>query len=344
MALSREEEQTRLRRQRLVKGLVLGGAAVGVPALLNSVVAKKARELPDATWGSRDHYAWRHGDIAYQHLGRSGSKGHTPLVLLHSFGPGHSSAEWRRAAQQLEPSFEVYAPDLPGWGQSGGNFDAPFEPSLYIAFLRDFLSDVVERPAVVVAAGLPAAYAIQVAADHPELVRALALVVPLGLEAYAREPELRDSILLALLRLPVLGTAALNLYTSRSSIAAYLRSEVFASADLVSDSLIDLHYTNSHRQASQRALAANLANFLNHDIHRHLARLEQPVWIAWGRKAVGPDVESADVWLLRRPGAELEIFEHAGILPHAESPGEFGRKLERFLDDQLASNPSSASE
>ena len=32
------------------------------------------------------------------------------------------------------------------------------------------------------------------------------------------------------------------------------------------------------------------------------------------------------------PAPVPEIFEHTGILPHAESPGEFCRKLERFLD------------
>ena len=331
MARSPAEEQRRRRRKRLVQGLFLGGAAVGVPALINLVVARRARDVPDAIWGSRDVYRYdsvlTRGEASYQRLGHG-----EPLLLLHAFGPGHSSAEWRRAAEELARSFEVFAPDLPGWGHSD-TFEGPIDPGFYVDWLKDFMTDVIGRPAVVVAAGLPAAYALHLAAREPNLVRALGLVVPLGLESYGREPEMRDAIMHRMLRSPVLGTSALNVFTSRASIATYLRREVYASPNLVDDALIDLHYTNSHRSGCQRALAAHASGFLNHSVKNLLERVRQPIWLAWGRKAAGSGVEAADLWLLRLPQAELEIFEQSGILPHAESPEEFGRKLERFLLD-----------
>ena len=44
-----------------------------------------------------------------------------------------------------------------------------------------------------------------------------------------------------------------------------------------------------------------------------------------------PPVESADLWLRSLQGADLEIFENSGILPHSESAEEVARQLERFL-------------
>ena len=325
MAESPEDIARQRRRQRLIRGLLVGSAAVGIPALVNFIIARRAKQMPEATWGSGDIYPFKGGEVAYQRFGDG-----MPVVLLHSLGPGHSSAEWRLVAGMLADTCEVFAVDLPGWGMSSA-FEPPFDDELYIELLRDFLIDVVDRRALVLAAGLSAAYAVQVAADHPELIGALGLVVPHGLEHHADEPDLKDAVLHRALRLPVLGTSAMNLYTSRSGIATYLRRDVFASPALVDDALVDHHYGVSHRPGAQAALAALLAGYLNHNVRRILPQLRQPVWLAWGRQAQNPRIEAADLWLKRIPEAELEIFEHAGILPHAESPGELCRKLERFL-------------
>jgi len=308
----------------------MGGAAVGLPALMNALVSRRARRLPAPTWGEGEVYDHRHGRVVYQRIGDG-----PPLLLLHSFGPGHSAAEWRRTAERLALHAEVHVPDLLGWGRS----DRPamtYDGELYIQLVTDFLAEVIGAPgsgppATIVAAGLPAAYAVQVAADQPELVRALALVVPLGIGLHGDEPDVKDAVVHRLLRLPVLGTSALNLYTTRSGLAGYLRREVYASPTLVDDALVENHYRNSHQPGAHAPLAAFLSGYLNHGVREVLSRLELPVWIAWGRQAVSPAVETADLWLrdLDRPG--FEVLEHCGILPHAEAPEEFSRKLERFL-------------
>ena len=303
----------------------MGGAAVGLPALFNALVSRRAQRLPALKWGSGDRYRWKQGTVAFQRLGEG-----TRVALIHSFGPGHSAVEWRRAAEILARTHEVFAPDLLGWGQS----EKPrltYDSELYIELLADFLRHVVGARAVVVAAGLPAAYAVQVAADQPGLLRALALVVPQGIELYGDEPDFKDAVVHRLLRLPILGTSALNLFTSRSALAGYLRRDVYASPGLVDHALVDEHYRASHQGGAHGALAAHLSGYLNHGVRDILSRLDLPVWIAWGRRATSPSVETADLWLQRLPGAELEVFESCGIHPHAESPGELCGKLEGFL-------------
>lgn len=321
---SAEETQRRKRRKRLLQGLLVGAAAIGVPAFANAIIRKRAGKLPPVTWGKAQHYAWRECEVAFQRLGQG-----IPIVLLHSFGPGHDGHQWRGVAELLAEDFQVFVPDFPGWGRS----DKPsiaYDGELYIQVLDDFLADVVGRRAVVVAAGLSAAYAVQLAVDTPERFRCLGLVVPQGIEIHGDEPDLKDAMVHRLLRLPVFGTSALNVYTSRSGIENHLRNEVLGAPDYVDAELVDHHYVAAHQPGAHASLAAYLAGYLNHNVEELLPRLEVPTWLAWGGKASSPALAAADLWL-RRGGVELEVFHRCGNLPHLEVPTTFTTALLEFL-------------
>jgi pimeloyl-ACP methyl ester carboxylesterase len=323
-AWTSEEQERRRRRKRILQGLLIGGAAVGVPALFNAAIARKARRLEPALWGRRHRYAWELGDVVFQRLGDG-----DPLVLLHSFGPGHDSIEWRGAAERLAERFQVFAPDLPGWGRS----DRPsldYDAELYIDFLIDFQVDLVRRRSIVAASGLSAAYAVQVAVDRPELVRGLVLACPLGLDRASDDPDLKDAVIHRLLRLPLVGTSALNVFSNRRGIEHHLKHEVYGDPELVSESLVDHYWKGAHGEGSRAALAAYLAGYLNHRIAAALARVKVPVLLVWGRQAAHPPVESADLWLRPLGEGELEVVDGAGTLPHAERPAEFAELVERF--------------
>ncbi len=325
MARSTQEDQRRSRRRALVKGFLLGSAAIGLPAVANAVVARRARRLEAPGWGRTRRYSWRLGEVSYQVLGQG-----QPIVLLHSFGPGHDSEEWRTVAEILAYDHKVHAIDLLGWGLShrpGITYDG----ELYIELVRDFLADVVAERAVVAAAGLSAAYAVQVAVDRPEAIAALALVTPSGIELHGDEPDIRDALLYGLLRLPIVGTSALNLYTSRTSLQHHLRREMFTAPERVDGSLVEHHHRSSHQPGSHSALAAYLCGYLNQPVEDVLPRLNVPLWIAWGSRATSPPIETADLWIRQVPEAELEVFRDAGNLPHEERAARFCHRLSRFL-------------
>jgi len=321
---------------RWLGGLLLGGAAVGLSAAAHAWIVRQARPPRAPSWGRAHRFAGRQGEICFQQLGAD-SDGTEPLLLLHSFGPGHDSAEWRAAAEILAGRRSVYVPDLPGWARS-----APprfYRPGAYVSALEDFLSGVVREPAVIVAAGLPGAYALEVAAARPHLVRALALIAPQGLvsgvDASAGGP-LRSwrrggaGLLRRLTAVPLVGVTALDLLTSYPALAGHLRREVYAAPERVDAGLVEHHYRASHLREARRALTAYLAGSLR-PATASLPVPDQPVWIAWGRKAVHPPVANADLWLRRLPQAEIEVFERCGSLPHAEAPAAFCQALERFL-------------
>lgn len=325
VARTSPEEQRRRRRSRLAKGLLVGGAAVGLPALANAVIARRSRRLSLPAWGRHERYAWKYGEISFQRLGDG-----KPFLLLHSFGPGHDSEEWRSAGELLASQYSIVAPDLLGWGRS----DKPrltYDGELYIKLISDLVEDVVGQRCTLVAAGLSAAYAVQLALDRPELIDSLALVVPSGIEIHGDEPDLKDALLHRLLRLPILGTSAINLFTSRTALSQYLKRDVFRGPEQVDAARVEHHYRSSHQPGAHAALAAYLSGYLNHRVEEALSRLTAPLWICWGRHATAPPVEAADLWLQLAPTAKLVVMEDSANLPHLEVSARFCQGLGDFL-------------
>jgi len=314
---------------RLAKGLLLAGAAVGLPVLISEVIRRRAEPPQAPRWGRAHRFAGALGEVVFQELGA----GDPPVVLLHSFGPGYDADQWRATAEILAERHAVYVPDLPGWGRSepplGGH-----RAETCVATIEDFLRGVVRQPAVLVGAGISAAYAVQVAADHPDGVLALVLVGALGLPGNGGiVPEgAGPAFLRRVLRVPVVRGTLLDLLTSRAALTHHLRNEAYAAPERVDAALLDHHYRASHAPRARAALAAYLRGDLGVDVEKDLAQVDAPVLLAWGRAAAASRVENADLWLRLLPGAELEVFQGSGDLPHVESATAFCHAIERFLD------------
>jgi pimeloyl-ACP methyl ester carboxylesterase len=314
---------------RVAAGLLLAGAAVGLPVLISEVIRRRAEPPQSPRWGRAHRYSGALGEIVFQELG----SGASPLLLLHSFGPGYDANQWRASAELLASRHTVYVPDLPGWGRSempvGGHI-----PELYIRSIAGFLDRVVREPAVIVAAGLSAAYAVRIAIERPERVRGLVLVNPQGVAADAAASATPGvAFLQKLLQLPILRASALDLLTSRQALEHHLRREAYAAPERVDAALLDHHYRASHSPRARTALSALLRGDLQLDVEESLAGVGVPVFLAWGRTASAAPVENADLWLRRLPDTEVEveIFQGSADLPHVESATAFCRALERFV-------------
>jgi pimeloyl-ACP methyl ester carboxylesterase len=311
------------RRRGLFALLAVAGSLLGLRLLSR----RRGRRpmLPPQGWGRSHHYLWRGDEVHFQQLGDG-----TPVVLVHSLGPGHSSSEWHRTAELLADSLALMAPDLPGWGRSSAALVEP-RPRLYVDFLADFLSEVVRRPAVLVAAGGAAPYAVAAAtALGKERVRGLGLVTPHGLGD--RAPGTVQQLLGRAADVPLLGSLAAQGLTTRRAIRQHLERDVFAAAPERADAARqEAWYRAARRPGARRALLRHLAGGLAFDVSELLSHLTMPVWLSWGRGAPDPSVEAADLWLQRLPEADLDVFEGAGALPHLEVPVAFARKLQLFL-------------
>jgi pimeloyl-ACP methyl ester carboxylesterase len=307
-------------RWRAAGGLALAGAALAAPALAHALIQRRLRAPDAAGWGRTHRYAGHLGQIVFQELGAG-----PPIVLLHAFGPGYDSRQWRAAAEALAPHYRVLAPDLPGWGRSAA---LEPRPEVYLASLADFLTAVVRDPAVLVAAGYAAPYAVLLAVELPDQVRALALAAPAGLQLGL--DGRMDTLVACLLGVPLLRISVLDALTSRAALGHYLRSQAYAAPERVDAALLEHHYRVSHLPAHREALAAYWRGEL--DLPADLARLRVPVWIAWGGAGPerGPEPQAGELSLLPA-GSRIDILQGSRALPHAEQPVAFSRALGRFL-------------
>ena len=73
----------------------------------------------------------------------AGDDGGPPLVLLH--GVGDNALDWRWVAPALARSHRVYAPDLPGAGESAKPEDADYSPGYFERFVAAFLDAGAKR-------------------------------------------------------------------------------------------------------------------------------------------------------------------------------------------------------
>src|SRR5215472_3818147 len=160
-------------RTLLTTGLVAGGI-FGTMAIANRVIESQAGPLDTVLNGDERRFSWKYGEVFYKVKGDRDAR---PLLLIHDFGPGASSYEWRKNVDVLAEHFHVYVIDLLGYGIS----DRPvidYTAETFTDLIGDFINEVIGRPTIVVAHGLPSAYVIANAYRRPHLFDRLVLVTP----------------------------------------------------------------------------------------------------------------------------------------------------------------------
>src|SRR3954447_2837242 len=152
-----------------------------------------------------------------------------------------------------------------------------------------------EVPVIVVGHSLGGLLAAQLAADRPELVRALVLVAPVGVP---RPLAGYVTGLVSALRMaprPLLRTVAAD--ALRWGVPALARG----------------------------AWAATRMPFTG--------TVAAPTLLVWGERDPLVPLPLTEAWLRTIPGARLEVIPRAGHVPMLESPSVFNETLHHFLDD-----------
>jgi pimeloyl-ACP methyl ester carboxylesterase len=311
--------------QKFFKGLIAGGAGVAALAAVNAAVAREAPEPETgALGGEAGTYPWKHGQIFYRHAGAEDSP---PLLFVHGIGAGARSFMWRRNFLPLSNDFRTYAVDLLGFGYSDKPANAPYSSDLYVELIRDFIREVVGRPALVVAHTLSAAFTVRVADEQPELINSLVLVSPTGADHLSARPGMTGAAFYGLLHSPVLGTSFYNAVTSERGVRDYARDQLFYERRFASPRVVAHYYAVSHLPGAQHAATAFLSGYLNTDIREPFARLRQPVTLAWGKQDTTNPIEQAGLLLGINPRARLEVFDRCRMMPQEEHAERFNALL-----------------
>jgi len=304
------------------KTLLAGGAGFAALAAVNATIRKNPLEPDDSVLGgTANYFNWKHGRIFYKEAGLK--KIGLPVVFIHGVGAGQSSFQWRKNFDPLSETFRVYAIDLLGFGLSDKPAGAAYSTELYVELISDFLREVVQGPANIVASGLGASYSIRVADEHPELVNALILNSPVGYANPNARPGMTGAAFYGLLQSPVLGTSFYNVMASERSIRDYARRSLFYDYRRITNRLVSNLYASSHQPGAQHAMAAYISGYLNADISVPFSRLDQPTQLVWGKQDTLTPISQAYQLLDLNARTGLRIYDFCRAMPEQEYPEEY---------------------
>jgi pimeloyl-ACP methyl ester carboxylesterase len=172
-----------------------------------------------------------------------------PLVLIHSFNAAPSSYEVKPLFDHYQGRRPVYSLDLPGFGHSVRPV-GPYSAEGFAAALVDFLEQVVQGPADVLALSLSSEFAARAALMAPQWVASLVLISPTGFSDRAPPAPGVGRLLHRVLTLPLLGQFLYALVSSRPSIRHYLGKSFTGE---VPAGMIDYAYATSHQPGARHA-------------------------------------------------------------------------------------------
>jgi len=307
------------------KLLLLGGAGLGGMALVNRRIGEAYRPLPGSVDGEPGGYVWRDG-VVYYHTKGDGE----PMVLLHGFHHLSGPHEMRPVYDDLAADYRVTALDWLGYGQSNR---PPVEQTagVYQQLLADFLEDVIRQPAIIVASGPGAAFAVRLARRQPEKVSRLVLINPTGVDQLADKPSCWHTALGLLFKLPIVGDFAFNLATCRSALRWELENRIFFEPGEVTESLVDRAWVTSHQPGAKWAPLSYWSGRLNLNIAGDLGSLQQPTMIAWGQQAQHAPIAGIRGFKRYLPEARYRAFDRTREWPQVEDSKAFNALLRNWL-------------
>ncbi len=273
--------------------------------------------------GVRLVHSWRGHDIAYVRRG-SGA----PMLLVHSIHACAWSMEWRLVVPELSEHFTTYSIDLLGFGASAHPALA-YTADLYVDLLRDFLSEVIGAPAVLVGSSLGGTYVIDIAARHPHLAKAVCAVGPAGISRLLTPGGTAGAMVQKLFHSSFPGASLFSALVSKPSIRFFLK-DIYHDRQMLTDEVVELYSSSARQQNARYAPAAFVGMRLNRDIRQALAAMPAPFMLIWGQFAAQTPFREAELVRTLRPEATYVVLP-AGDLPHEECPAAFNRALLRFL-------------
>jgi 2-hydroxy-6-oxonona-2,4-dienedioate hydrolase len=266
-----------------------------------------------AAWVSSKRVRVDGSRIRYREAG-SGS----PIVLIH--GLGVSADYWVRNGPALATAgFHVLAPDLPGFGRSGGR-DQAVGIGAQAAAVRAWAAAIGLPPAVFVGHSLSCQTVVELAVHHPSMVRGLVLAAPTG-----------D------------GESAGRLFRQAVGLTRDIRRESLLLATLVLQAYL--------RAGPVRVLRTWLHG-ADHDLMSLLPALRAPSIVVLGEQDPVVDREFATLLARGLPrgrlvviagAAHAVIFDRTGVFNNAVI--EFARSLEGAvaIDDSASGTAAGSS-
>jgi len=231
------------------------------------------------------------------------------LVLLHGFGGDKDN--WTRVSKYLTPHFRVVIPDLPGFGDSTKDPDAPYTIFAQVDRLHAFLAELGISRFHLGGNSMGGYIAGFYAATFPREIQTLWLLAPGGvISAQASEFYLR------------LSKEENPLLVKKPEDYEHLMNFVFFKRPFIPQPIIQ-HFTR--KAIANRSLHRRIFKQLASDtddipMELFLPLVRVPTLVTWGEKDRVLHVSGANILESGLPDATIQIMKNTGHLPMLEKP------------------------
>jgi pimeloyl-ACP methyl ester carboxylesterase len=243
------------------------------------------------------------------------------LVLVHGLS-SNATQDWGRLIAPLSRRFHVYAPDLPGFGESERPAAADYSIPMQVEAVRAFMQAVSVVRARVAGISMGGWIASRLAAEHPAMVERLVLVDAAGMRPDG--PAIPAEVLL-----PRDEEGVRRLVATVRNNAPVPPS--FVARDI-------LARRRREEWIARRALESMAAG--RDWLDGTLGRADMPVLVVWGKQDRLIPVEYGARLEAEFPNADLRVLDGCGHVPMADCPEAFDRAVLAFLEaGGVASSP-----
>ena len=263
-------------------------------------------------------------------LYRSGPADADPVVLVHGLGQ-NAARDWDKLVPALSSRYQVFALDLPGFGQSDKGNEL-YSPVNFARVIEAVIGSRVSRPFVLVGHSLGGAVAIAYAARYPERVRRLVVVDAAGI--------LHRAVYAQSLSRLVTEAAGGKPPADAPWLDSFIQSVLTRVEPLPGAARVFLHVPELRLQVlggDPTAIAAYA--LIDHDFSRDLREVRAPTLAIWGTEDKIAPLRTGQLVAALVPGGRLALLEGLAHTPMLESADRFNALLTDELDGKLGQEP-----
>ncbi len=245
-----------------------------------------------------------------------------PLILLHGFPS--SSLLWRHVIPELAKHFRVYAPDLPGHGQSDKPARPAYDLDFYVGFLLGIYEALGLEQARLACHDIGGMVGLSFAARYPQRITQF---VVMDTVPYPDIPR-RVQLTFQMMGWPVIS----HLLLMRPVFRRFMRKNLVFDPTVFSDEVNDIYLNPWIKDAAgRRAFSRILRVPVSQLTEPNLQRIVMPTLILWARKDRVCSIRDAYRLLKDLPDARLVKVADAGHFLQEEKPEIVTQHLLEFL-------------
>ena len=293
-------------------------------------------------------WKWKNFEITWS-LSKKSYENNINILLIHGFGA--SKKHWRYNQDFLGKTFNCYAIDLLGFGESSQpkallNYETHKKNSIKYSFdlwsnqISSFCSEVIKSPVYLVGNSIGGVIALKAAEILQDECKG-AILIDCAQRTMDDKRLNKSDILMNLFR-PIIKTLVRQRIISNTlfaraanpKIIKKILEQAYPSGKNIDAELIEILYEPSRRENSKEAFRGFINLFDDYLAPDLLNKVNIPIQLIWGEKDPWESLDEAKEWKKKFSNiTRLDIIKGAGHCPHDEEPEKTNQLICEFLQE-----------